>query len=327
MYTYSIVICTKDRPERLSSLLASLRGQHTSPILRKKTEILVVDSSRNTQSKTLIELLRQDIGFPIRRFVSPKKGISFARNIGTRKARGTHICFIDDDIVLPPHWLRTLNHTVAKYHSGKCIYYGPIQARFPLSISSSRFVQDALRATPWVFTSLTHKSRPFTANVCIHRSVFQKIGLFREVFGNCEGEVRLPYGEDPDFFVRATHYRIRFHYIPSLTVSHMIDPDRAKLSACLSRYTDDGMNMLLLSYYHNLSSPPARNELIIFFLHELFTIELLDNHPRHIAILYYMFHKVGMFKGCLSIYTHQAYFERYRKILTQLKKSPTIQTS
>lgn len=327
MYTYSIIICTKNRPSGILSLLTDLAAQRVNSSLQKRTEIVVIDSSRDTQSKMIIKQFQKRGTYRIRYFFSDKNGVSFARNIGVAKAGGEFLCFLDDDIHIPPLWLTTLNRSIQKNARTTMIYYGPIIPLFPNTTPNPGFVHDVLLATPWVFTSVSKKSQPFTANVCIHQSVFRSIGPFREVFGNNEGEVPLPFGEDPDFFLRAMRRHIRFQFLSSLTVHHYIDHKRVRIGYLIRRYMDDGMNTLLFSYYRRGGVPPRGVSLFSVCAQEFFNAKLLDNHPRHIAWLYVIFHKIGVLKGCIALLIHRAYFERYYEILTQRTKSSTIQGS
>jgi O-antigen biosynthesis protein len=96
----SIVIATCDRPESLKRCLSALMGQKSD----RPREILVIDN-RPTQGNT------QEIatGFPSVRYIAePRPGGSFARNAGFAASTGQIVITLDDDVIVPPHWLETL---------------------------------------------------------------------------------------------------------------------------------------------------------------------------------------------------------------------------
>jgi glycosyltransferase involved in cell wall biosynthesis len=98
--TVSVAICTKDRPEGLARLLASLEAVRShSPFA--SLEILVVDNaSRDASTSAVVER------FPEVRYVHERRpGLNFARNAALQAARGDLLAFLDDDVVVDRHWL------------------------------------------------------------------------------------------------------------------------------------------------------------------------------------------------------------------------------
>jgi glycosyltransferase involved in cell wall biosynthesis len=99
----SIVICTKDRAQRLNRLLASLQ----EPCERSEfqhTEIIVVDNaSVDTSTKDVARKFAS-----VRYVFEPKAGLDFARNAGLRNVSGDLIAYLDDDVVVDRNWLSGL---------------------------------------------------------------------------------------------------------------------------------------------------------------------------------------------------------------------------
>ncbi len=96
----SIVLATCDRPESLKRCLTALMEQKSD----RPLEILVIDN-RPTQGNTQAIAL----GFPKVRYIAePRPGGSFARNAGFAASTGEIVITLDDDVVVPPHWLETL---------------------------------------------------------------------------------------------------------------------------------------------------------------------------------------------------------------------------
>lgn len=90
----SVVIITKDRCEDLERCLKSLFEQ-----TMKNIEIIVIDgeSSDNT-----LDVAKR---YQVRFFVDKKKDLSYLRNLGAKRAKGSILAFIDDDAQADDQWL------------------------------------------------------------------------------------------------------------------------------------------------------------------------------------------------------------------------------
>jgi glycosyltransferase involved in cell wall biosynthesis len=96
----SIIVPSRDRPDRLARCLAALEGQRSSD----PAEIVVVDDgSANTAA---VEEIADRPGVRLLRQV--QAGPAAARNSGARAARGTYLCFTDDDCEPQPDWAERL---------------------------------------------------------------------------------------------------------------------------------------------------------------------------------------------------------------------------
>jgi glycosyltransferase involved in cell wall biosynthesis len=93
---FSVCICTRNRPEELraaiNSVLASSRPAH---------EIVVSDDSTDTRTRDLV------LGeFPSVVYVEgPRRGLGANRNKAIAASSGSHITFIDDDVIMNPAFL------------------------------------------------------------------------------------------------------------------------------------------------------------------------------------------------------------------------------
>src|SRR5262245_3650710 len=96
--TASVVICTRDRPNKLERCLSSFRLQSVQP-----AEIIVVDNaSKGLQTRDVALAagaiyVRED-----------RPGLDIARNRGARRAASEIVAYTDDDVVLHPRWLERL---------------------------------------------------------------------------------------------------------------------------------------------------------------------------------------------------------------------------
>ena len=95
----SVVVPTKDRPEKLHSCLAALTAR--AP---RATEVIVVDDGSGERS--LVADIVRDAGARLVRLAG--KGPAAARNAGIEAAGGDVVCFTDDDCEPEPGWVEAL---------------------------------------------------------------------------------------------------------------------------------------------------------------------------------------------------------------------------
>jgi glycosyltransferase involved in cell wall biosynthesis len=82
------------------------------------TEVLVVNNDRRTPQYARYDLRQTDFaGRPerLRLVICPFKGLSFARNAAISEARGTLLCYLDDDAIAFPDWLEQLWKAYEQY--------------------------------------------------------------------------------------------------------------------------------------------------------------------------------------------------------------------
>jgi glycosyltransferase involved in cell wall biosynthesis len=102
----SVVIPTHNRPECLGRCLARLADQQT----RESIEIIVVDDGSDA-AEGIAEVIARVPGARLIRLAT-KQGPAAARNAGTQAARGSVVCFTDDDCEPDAHWAQTLADAV-----------------------------------------------------------------------------------------------------------------------------------------------------------------------------------------------------------------------
>lgn len=240
--TFSIIMLTRKRGPLFEKSVNALAHQTPRPALRL-TELIIIDTTVGTLKQSL---KRQFGPKRVRHIHFRKRGISLARNYAVSIARGTYICFIDDDTVVDSLWLNTLTNAVQKHP--KHIIFGQILPTFNGHAHQERLLSIE-EVTPWVFTSVKASNPksiwPYAVNVCIPKNVFRRWGMFSEVFANEEGPVKHPYGEDPEFFSRVIASGVRVHFEPRLKCFHYLDDKRLSVAYLAGRYLDDGKNSVL----------------------------------------------------------------------------------
>lgn len=216
----SLIVVTRDAREKAAACLASLR-EHAEP--EHPTELIVVDNgSRDGTREWLaaqpdVHLIAND----------DNAGAPRARNQALAVARGRWIVFLDDDVVVTPHWLaRLLRHAAVDGKSG-CV--GPVADRAAHNQQIPYDGGDDPQRLA-AFAEARYRAKPFAgvrrsmlASFCllVRREVIEQIGGFDERFS--------PWGfEDDDFTVRAALAGFRNRLAQDVFVRH-VDYGGAKL--------------------------------------------------------------------------------------------------
>ncbi len=101
--TFSIIIPTYQRPEKLSVCLQALRRLDYP---RDRFEVIVVDDGSTTALETVVAPCCEQLVVTLLR--QSNAGPATARNTGVAYAKGQFLAFTDDDCSPAPNWLRTL---------------------------------------------------------------------------------------------------------------------------------------------------------------------------------------------------------------------------
>src|SRR5438309_2905826 len=91
----SIIICSYNRAAYIISAIESLRNQSLS---KDNFEVLVVDNnSIDNTGELVLKYIQDHNDLQLEYMVEKQQGASYARNTGASKARGSLLCFMDDD--------------------------------------------------------------------------------------------------------------------------------------------------------------------------------------------------------------------------------------
>jgi glycosyltransferase involved in cell wall biosynthesis len=156
---YSVIIATKDRAELLDGALASLRASENAP----EFELVVVDNGSTDATKAIAE----KHGALYAYVAEPNRGK--ARNAGLARASGDVIVFVDDDVVVPPHFLAA--HAAA--HQDQI---------FPLAVSGPIVNVPSAEHAPEPTAVNASNAFFVTCNVSVRAASLRAVGGFDESF-------------------------------------------------------------------------------------------------------------------------------------------------
>lgn len=210
---YSIIIPFHNEEQELELLL---KGLILNLENRDPFEVILVDDFSSDGS---VEIINQWIGYlPHGQLIrlGENKGPAFARNKGSRTARGKYLIFIDADTLPESNWsemiVRHLDQEPAPGMPPYKIWGGRIK---PLYDNHSVFQRMAAKV-------VSHKPRfdeketPFdfpSGHLIVEKTLFEEMRGFNET---------LKIGEDTDFCFRVTQKEYALKYIPEAVVYHRV---------------------------------------------------------------------------------------------------------
>jgi len=170
----TIVVPTRNRPGPLGRCLEALSGQ----VGVEAIEIVVVDDGSDDPAAVEAALERAPHARLVRQ---PRSGPASARNAGVGAARGSIVCFTDDDCEPDPGWAAALSAAV---RDGADVVAGTTLNGFP----TDRHAVASQLVTEYV---TERGRRPFAAtnNLAARKSVLRELP-FAEAFRSAGGEDR-----------------------------------------------------------------------------------------------------------------------------------------
>lgn len=219
----SLLVSSRNRASLLPPFLSRL---DTAVEQEPRAEALLVE---NGSSDSTAEILQKWAGkHPRRRcFSAPIPGKSRALNAAAVLARGSILAFTDDDVILPPHWLRV----VATFFDRRpefAALTGPIQ--LPQESGPWHSIPPLRNVWALVLPLVDHGSECtevrsfYGANYAVRRGVFHEVGGLCELLGpGASG-----FYDDTDLAWRLRRRNHRIGYHPDAVVYH--PPERQRLN-------------------------------------------------------------------------------------------------
>ena len=209
----SIVVATRDRPDRLERCLQSIRVA-----LRDQDELIVVDSA-STDGRTATVARRA--GAKLIR--CEQRGASRARNAGWRTARHRVVGFTDDDCRPSPGWVAALASAFSDPEIGWAT--GPVAVP-PGQESTDRPVALVPPRPAGALTIRTPEPVGSGNNCAVRADVLDAVGGFDERLGP---GTWLAAAEDIDVFDRLLAAGVPGVYVPTAVMHHEQWRDRRAL--------------------------------------------------------------------------------------------------
>lgn len=168
----SVVVPTRDRPERLARCLESVRGA-----LHDDDELVVVDSA--SVDAAAVGAVAARYADTVVRLDLP--GVDRARNAGWRKAAHDVLLFTDDDVVVTAGWADAFVAAIAA-HPEVGFVTGRIDSP-PGQPLPRREVALKRELEPQVFDRASIRNLGHSASMATRRAVLERVGGFDEALG------------------------------------------------------------------------------------------------------------------------------------------------
>ncbi len=228
----SIVICTRDRNELLSSCLRNL--VNLIDVRDVDWELVIVDNNEVPQVHTFPAF--SSFPLSIRFLHEPIAGLSRARNHALDNIDpGRHIIWTDDDVEVSPKWLSVYERAF-RYWPEFDFFGGPVNAQFEQP--SPQWIKAALRVCPEIFAAINPVDDfvamdadscfyPFGANMAFRSGVFTS-RRFDTSLGRQPGPITR--GGDENYLIQSLVAQgAKGLWLPPASVDHWISSDRQTL--------------------------------------------------------------------------------------------------
>jgi GT2 family glycosyltransferase len=202
-FNVSICICTRNRPQDLSNALKSVERSTYLAF-----EVIVSDDSTDDHTKVLVAS-----HFPTVKYLEgPRKGLGANRNNALKAVTGSHVLFIDDDVILDENFLEIVRNRLAKHAEQE-----PIDKVIISGIEN----KNGQLVFPGDQSFVGWQNVPYKENDTVRTVVINSAVFPVSVFNNTLFDERLVYGNDEvDFTTRATLKGFKIILLPEAINYH-----------------------------------------------------------------------------------------------------------
>ena len=218
----SLIICTYNREKYIYNVLKSIA---LNDYPQDNYEIVLINNNCTDNTKAECDRFRND--FPkvnFHCFNESRQGLSHARNCGIKNSQGDIFVYVDDDALVNEEYLRSYADFFAS-HPDIDAAGGPIIPQY--ETEEPTWMSPIIKALLTGYKYLGNQPKEFPkndypggGNAAYRSSVFDKVGLFNVELGR-KGD-SLVGAEEKDIFDKMTTLGMRFFYLPSAILYHLI---------------------------------------------------------------------------------------------------------
>ena len=208
--TFSVLICTYNRPEMLRMALAALIERTD-----EKPDQVVVVNGGDARSDAIMEAYCHHPAIEVKLTKTENINLATSRNIGLAHCTGDIVAMTDDDAEVFPDWVSQMKRAHAQHPEAGAVGGAVLGAESHASFLSR--LADVV-----TFPSSLHVSVVRTlpgVNISYKKNVLDKIG---------QQDVNLFRGEDVDYNWRVKELGFDILYDPSIKVKHHHRPSLCK---------------------------------------------------------------------------------------------------
>ncbi|MDX6674966.1 MAG: hypothetical protein QOH11_2384 [Solirubrobacteraceae bacterium] len=172
----SVVVPTAARTRLLADCLRTLLAQDYPA---DRYEVIVAHNGRADGPPLPGDLQEREEPPALRHLRIARRDANAARNAGLRAARGDPICLVDDDVLIPGGWLRTVVDGARRHPSAGCLG-GPVRPRFEASEPRTCDCHELAGARLDEGPSDAVVDEVWSCNMAIRRGSLERVGALRE---------------------------------------------------------------------------------------------------------------------------------------------------
>lgn len=220
----SFIICTYNREKYIYECLSRL----ASNTVKEGWEIILVNNNSTDNTAAECERFVEDYQpANYHYFLETQQGLSFARNRGIQEAKGEWLVFLDDDAMVEPDYIASLQkHLSAHPEAGA--FGGQIIPLFEDKTPSWYSYWTMIYVSAMDRGKAVHpfpaNKYPIGANMGVKREVIDRVGMFNTALGRTGNN--LLSGEEKDLFNRIHAAGYSILYFPDIQVHHCIPAKR-----------------------------------------------------------------------------------------------------
>jgi GT2 family glycosyltransferase len=244
----SVILPTKDRGPAIAETIDSLL-RLDYPI--DDYEVVIVDNLSSPENQAYLQAIATAHPGRIHYVREENLGLNNARNAGIRHSRGDILAFLDDDAIVPAHWLANI---VDAFDADPQVYAlgSKVIARF--TTSPPDWIDQRLGMYISNFDRgdqperLFYNEYPRGVNMAIRSRAFEQCGYFLDCFDR-KGDSLMSYG-DIEICYRIDKAGYTVLYIPNAEVYHLIRGDRLNEAWFRRRFYWQGRSEGLFELLH-----------------------------------------------------------------------------
>ncbi len=242
----SIVMCTRNRSHLLRKVLDCFDREVIMPPGLELEMIIVDNDSTDSTEAVVKDCISQHRSYSLRYVFEEKSGLSHARNRGIKEARFDRLCFLDDDIMPDPSFIKALGGAFNDHPEILCFT--------PRIIRQNENMPDWYRIDgkhPMMKRGgfdrgphsrlLTQKDGvPIGACMIISACLFYRFGFFDPAFGYDFSKSMMIPGEESEFFLMIREAGVPIFYIADAVINHCPDAEKYDIMTLCKTYAGSG---------------------------------------------------------------------------------------
>lgn len=234
----SIIIPTYNNSNMLASTLTAFE-QVDFP---EDSELIVVDNRSTDDTAEIVRLFSERL--PIRYAFEGKQGVSSAKNMGIRMAKGDLLIFTDDDVRPVPKWIAEYVSAYRKKSNG-FFWGGPIESEFQGPLPDERL----LKLAPSSVKGLDFGSKVrfleqnewfVSANMALPSHIIKEVGGYDTTLGLNATAGKALGGEESELQRRIKSAGYKGLYLPRASIRHVVPARKATLKHVAERAEANG---------------------------------------------------------------------------------------